>query len=90
MKSTPIVTNGQEVFGLAAVTEFTGFSKSTIYQAIRQETLLARKLGRRTVVFRRDLLEWLNSLPLKTGASAIHAERARKRWNSGRSNGDAR
>jgi excisionase family DNA binding protein len=41
----------------------TGLGRSTIYEALASGRLLARKLGRRTVILESDLRAWLESLP---------------------------
>jgi excisionase family DNA binding protein len=41
--------------------------RSTIYEEIRAGRLVARKMGRRTIILDRDLQAWLSTLPtLKT------------------------
>ena len=41
----------------------TGFSRTTIYGAIKSGALVARKNGRRTFVLRTDLEAWLRPRP---------------------------
>jgi excisionase family DNA binding protein len=41
----------------------TGFSRTTIYRAIKSGALVARKNGRRTFVSRTDLEAWLRTPP---------------------------
>jgi hypothetical protein len=41
----------------------TGIGRTSIIKAIREGQLLARKMGRRTIVVDDDLRKWLNSLP---------------------------
>jgi excisionase family DNA binding protein len=45
--------------------ESTGFSKTRIFQAIRDEELTARKDGKATVIETNELLRWLRSLPTR-------------------------
>ena len=45
----------------------TGLGRDTIYGAIRSGQLVARKVGRRTIIIDGDLRRYLNSLP--TGLS---------------------
>lgn len=40
-----------------------GVGKTSIYQAIADGELTARKYGRRTLIMRTDLEAWLRSLP---------------------------
>ena len=46
-----------------------GLGRSKIYQAIREGELVARKIGKRTVVLDDDLKRYLEHLP-KVGATA--------------------
>jgi hypothetical protein len=41
----------------------TPFSRSMIYEQIKARRLVARKLGRRTVILSEDFHAWLKSLP---------------------------
>ena len=45
--------------------ESTGFSKTRIFQAIRNGELTARKDGKATVIETDELLRWLRSLPTR-------------------------
>ena len=45
--------------------ESTGFSKTRIFQAIRNGELTARKGGKATVIETGELLRWLGSLPTR-------------------------
>ena len=45
--------------------ESTGFSRTRIFQAIRDEELTARKDGKATVIETEELLRWLRSLPIR-------------------------
>lgn len=40
-----------------------GCGRTTVYAAIAAGSLKARKLGRRTLIRRDDLMAWLDSLP---------------------------
>ena len=42
-----------------------GIGRTLLFRAIKQGRLRARKLGRRTIVTRDDLAEFLSSLPVK-------------------------
>jgi hypothetical protein len=48
-----------------AAAESTGFSRTRIFQAIRDEELTARKDGKATVIETEELLRWLRSLPTR-------------------------
>jgi excisionase family DNA binding protein len=44
--------------------------RSTVYEEIKAGRLVARKMGRRTIILDRDLQAWLSTLPtLKTARS---------------------
>jgi excisionase family DNA binding protein len=51
-------------YSIAEAVELTGLGRSTIYEEIRSKRLLARKIGRRTIVLAEDLSSFLASLPL--------------------------
>jgi hypothetical protein len=55
----------------------TGFSRTRIFQAIRDEELTARKDGKATVIETGELLRWLRSLPTR-GRQAPGVETAAK------------
>jgi excisionase family DNA binding protein len=44
-------------------TQLAALSRSYLYEAIQRGELPIRKAGRRTLVLRQDLENWLNSLP---------------------------
>jgi hypothetical protein len=43
----------------------TGFSRTRIFSAIRDEELTARKAGKATVIETNEILRWLRSLPTR-------------------------
>ena len=47
--------------------------KGKLYQEIGAGRLIARKIGRRTIILRTDYERWLNSLPLLPGAVRVRA-----------------
>lgn len=48
--------------------------RSTVYEAIRNHELIARKAGRRTVILAADLTAWLQALPsIKPSAPDGHS-----------------
>ncbi len=54
---------GRAAFSIAEVCAISGFGRDTIYAAVRNGKLIARKLGKRTIVTANDLDRFLNSLP---------------------------
>jgi len=62
----------KQAYSIAEVTRQAGIGRSSIYQAIKDGRLIARKMGRRTVILHDDLVEWLRSLPqLEVGAPSF-------------------
>jgi excisionase family DNA binding protein len=59
---------GRAALSIAEASVHTGLGRDAIYDAIRSGRLVARKLGRRTLITERDLHRFLVSLP-KAGAS---------------------
>ena len=55
---------GRAAYSIAEVIALSGLGRDTIYKAIHQGQLKARKLGRRTVVLASDLQAFLESLPV--------------------------
>jgi excisionase family DNA binding protein len=53
--------------------ESTGFSRTRIFQAIRDGELTARKDGKATVIETGELLRWLRSLPTRGRAPTAEA-----------------
>jgi excisionase family DNA binding protein len=49
-------------YSINEIARLSGLGRTSIYKAIAEGTLVARKAGRRTVVLATDLTEWLNSL----------------------------
>lgn len=58
----PFVAVGFSVEGAVAAS---GIGRTLIFRAIQRGDLKARKLGRRTIILRDDLAEFLKSLPIK-------------------------
>lgn len=52
-------------FSPNSAAQVTGVGRTKIFEAIKEHQLIARKLGRRTIILRDDLLAWLLALPLK-------------------------
>lgn len=49
-------------YSITEVGRLSGLGRSSIYKAIAEGNLVARKSGRRTVILAADLTEWLGSL----------------------------
>ena len=56
----------KEAFSISEVCAAVGIGRSKIYEAIAKGQLKARKVGRRTLILRDELREFLQSLPLST------------------------
>lgn len=50
------------------VMRVTSFGRTSLYAAIKEGALKARKFGRRTVILDEDLRAWLASLPVREAA----------------------
>jgi excisionase family DNA binding protein len=62
------VLPGRAAFSVAEASLHMGLGRDAIYHAIRSGQLVARKVGRRTLITQKDLHRFLASLP-KAGAS---------------------
>jgi excisionase family DNA binding protein len=58
---------------IAETCALTGLGRDTVYAAIRDGHLVARKLGRRTLVTDDDLRQFLAGLPRAGGRASEHA-----------------
>ena len=54
---------GRAAFSVTEVCAQTGLGRDTVYNAIRSGKLVARKLGRRTLITEKDLHRFLANLP---------------------------
>jgi hypothetical protein len=52
-------------FTIAEASQMSSLGQTSIYKAIREELLKARKYGTRTVITRTDLLSFLENLPVE-------------------------
>ena len=50
-------------YSINEVTERGPFGRSTIFQEIKDGRLVARKVGRRTIILHNDFVKWLEDLP---------------------------
>jgi excisionase family DNA binding protein len=64
----------QMAYSIQQLGEITGVGRTTIYAAIRNGHLKARKIGRRTVILHDDLHAFLKSLP----QIAVHTDKVNK------------
>ena len=53
----------KQAYSIKEVTAAGGGSRSTIYEAIKNGTLKAKKRGKRTIILAPDLVRYLESLP---------------------------
>jgi excisionase family DNA binding protein len=54
---------GQVAYSIETASKTTETGKTTIYDAIAEGELPAKKLGRRTLILAKDLEKWLENLP---------------------------
>jgi excisionase family DNA binding protein len=69
MMTTQSQTTDRAAFSIAETCARTGIGRDTIYGAIRAGTLVARKLGRRTLITEGDLRRFLENLPKARSAA---------------------
>ena len=55
--------NGNLACSIKEFAQLTNISRSALYEAIKEGSLIARKHGARTVIIARDGMGWLESLP---------------------------
>ena len=65
-------------------TDETGIGLNALYDAVRDGSLKARKLGRRTIILRADLEAYLNALPALDLTEGRHTPACRNRNPVGR------
>ena len=56
-------THGKYCLTVAQSVEFSGIGRTTFYELIKQGHIVPRKVGKRTLVIRDELIEFLNNLP---------------------------
>ena len=64
-----IPETGRRVHTIAETCALIGFGRDTVYAAIRDGRLVARKLGRRTLITDDDLHQFLAGLPRKQAST---------------------
>ena len=62
---------GRRAHSIAETCALTGLGRDTVYAAIRDGHLVARKLGRRTLITDDDLRQFLAGLPRHTRADNL-------------------
>lgn len=63
------MTNTSFALTIPEAVEYSRIGRSSIYGALRDGELVARKAGRRTVILRQDLETWLLSRPAYSAAA---------------------
>ncbi len=58
-----VATADTLAFSVEEAAKAAGLGRTLIFQEIRNGNLIARKIGRRTVILREDLERWLKSRP---------------------------
>jgi hypothetical protein len=61
--------DGKLAYSIKKFADLTDFGRTTIYEAIKSGSLVARKNGTRTVITAPDGMRWLRSLPPANPAS---------------------
>ena len=77
-----ITDTGRRAHSIAETCALTGLGRDTVYTAIRDGHLVARKLGRRTLITDDDLRQFLAGLP-----RAAAGRLSDPIWPAGRHNG---
>jgi len=62
---------GRRAHSIAETCALTGLGRDTVYTAIRDGRLVARKLGRRTIIIDDDLRQFLAGLPRAGGHEQV-------------------
>jgi hypothetical protein len=62
--------DGKLACSIKRFADLTDLGRSTIYEAIKDGSLIARKRGKRTVITAPDGMQWLRSLPPANRAAA--------------------
>jgi hypothetical protein len=71
MTSRPVRRSSRLAYSIPRLARMTDTSKSVLYQEISSGRLVARKIGRRTIVTRWDAIRWLRSLPQMAASEMI-------------------
>jgi excisionase family DNA binding protein len=62
--------DGKLAYSIKKFADVTSFGRSTVYEAIKDGSLVARKMGKRTVITAPEGMRWLKSLPPVNAAAA--------------------
>lgn len=57
-------------YSLSDAARIAGVSRTRIFDAVRRRELTIRKAGRSSIVTHGDLIDWINSLPVKGKSAA--------------------
>jgi excisionase family DNA binding protein len=58
-------TSHSIAYPIEDVPEIVGVPRTKVFQAIREQKLSARKVGRSTIITHDALMDWINSLPVR-------------------------
>src|SRR3954453_21811485 len=75
----------QELFSVEELRRLTGLGRTTLYAEIKARRLVARKVGRRTVILRADFEKWAAELPLSRWSApkrTTHEQKHRQKTTS--------
>lgn len=71
---TPKIANPKIAYSVAQAVEATGLGRRAFYEEIRSGRLVAKKVGRRTIVSAKAIEAWLERMPdLQLGAKPSEA-----------------
>ena len=59
-------------YSLPDAARIAGVSRICIFEAVRRQELTIRKAGRSSIVTHGDLIDWINSLPVKGKSAVAH------------------
>jgi uncharacterized protein with von Willebrand factor type A (vWA) domain len=59
-------------YSLPDAARIAGVSRTRIFDAVRRRELTIRKAGRSSIVTHGDLIDWINSLPVKGKSVVVH------------------
>jgi excisionase family DNA binding protein len=69
-----LLKHSKRAYSILEVCAASGLGRSTVYQALSSGTLVASKVGRRTIITSDSFEDWISSLPratfIKTGEAA--------------------
>jgi excisionase family DNA binding protein len=58
-----VAPGARAAYSITEVADYSSIGRTGVYAAIRDGHLVARKIGRRTVILAKDLEAWLEALP---------------------------